>query len=104
MNMARLTARIVRLETLNGARTSDELAHLSDAELEARICKAAESLTDNWRNRRMSVAAIEAHTGWSADDPRFAALFAEAQAPAFNAARFLAAALGHAVGSDKPES
>jgi hypothetical protein len=45
----------------------------------------------------MSVAAMEAHTGWSADDPRFAALFAEAQAPEFNAARFFAAALNPVV-------
>jgi len=64
---------------------------LSDAELEARICELAEKLTADWRNRRMSVAAIEADTSRSADDPQFAALFAEAQAPAFDAARFLAA-------------
>lgn len=100
--MARLTARISRLEALNGLRPRDD-AHLSDAETEVEICKAAEWLTDDWRNRRMSVAAMEADTGWSADEPCFAALFAEAQAPEFNAARFLAAALGHVVGSDKPE-
>ena len=101
--MARLTARISRLEALNGRRPRDELAHLSEAELDAQICKDAEWLTNDWRNRRMSVAAIVADTGWSADDPRLAALFAEVQAPEFNAARFLAAALGHVVGSDKPE-
>ena len=46
-----------------------------------------------------------AHTGWSADDPRFAALFAEAQAPEFNAARFLAALNGQPAGpaADAPD-
>ena len=90
VNVRRLTARISRLETRDGARWRDD-EHLSDAELEARICELAEKLTADWRNRRMSVAAIEADTGRSADDPQFAALFAEAQAPAFDAARFLAA-------------
>ena len=103
--MARLTARIRRLEAIDGARTGAELAHLSEDELKARICNAAEKLTSNWRNRRMSVAAMEAHTGWSAGDPRFAALFAEAQAPEFNAARFLAAVSGQPAGpaADAPD-
>ena len=99
--MARLTARIDRLEGSQWRegkrRKSRELAHLSEDEVRARICQAAEKLTSNWRNRRMSVAAMEAHTGWSADDPRFAALFAEAQAPELNAARFFAAALNPVV-------
>ncbi len=91
--MARLTARIKRLEAREGARAGGEFAHLSDAELEARICAACGIADQQLRDMRrgMSVADIEAETGWSADDPRFAALFAEAQAPAFDAARFLAA-------------
>lgn len=90
--MARLAARIERLEALNDAGAND-LAHLSDAEVEARICRAAERLTTQWRNRGMSVADIVAETGWSADDVRLPALLAEAQAPAFDAARYLAAVL-----------
>jgi len=89
--MARLTARIERLEALNGTRASDEHADLSEAELEASICRAAEQLTTQWRNGGMSVAAIVAKTGWSADDPRLPPLLAEVQAPAFDAARYLAA-------------
>ena len=64
VNVRRLTARISRLETRDGAR---------------------------WRNGGMSVAAIVADTGWSADDPRLAPLLVEVQAPAFDAARYLAA-------------
>jgi len=97
--MARLTARIKRLEALDGARDSDELAHLSEAELDARLCEIGERLTAEWRNRGMSVAAIVAETGWSADDPRFAAFFAEAQAPSFDATRFLAALNGQPASS-----
>jgi hypothetical protein len=41
----------------------------------------------------MSVADLKLDTGWSADDLRFTAVFAEAQAPAFDAARFLAGAI-----------
>jgi hypothetical protein len=40
----------------------------------------------------MSVAAIVAETRWSADDPRLPPLLVEVQAPAFDAARYLAAA------------
>ena len=88
--MSRLAARIKRLEALNGDDKSADLSHLSDAEMEVRICGAVERLTNDWRNRGMSVADIEADTGWSPEDPRFAAVFAEAQAPAFDAERFLA--------------
>jgi hypothetical protein len=94
VTVARLTARIKRLEASDGARARDEVRHLSEAELGQRICRLAEKVTTGWRNRGMSVAAIAAETGWSADDPRFAPLFAEAQAPSFDAARFLAA-FGH---------
>ena len=90
--MRRLTARISRLETRDGARERSNFDHLSEAELEARICRAAEQLTTQWRNGGMSVAAIVADTGWSADDPRLAPLLVEVQAPAFDAARYLAAA------------
>jgi len=90
VNVRRLTARISRLETRDGARWRDD-EHLSEAELEARICRAAEQLTTQWRNGGMSVAAIVADTGWSADDPRLAPLLVEVQAPAFDAARYLAA-------------
>jgi len=90
VNVRRLTARISRLETRDGARWRND-EHLSDAELEARICRAAEQLTTQWRNGGMSVAAIVADTGWSADDPRLAPLLVEVQAPAFDAARYLAA-------------
>ena len=90
--MRRLTARISRLEMRDGTGESDEFAHLTEAELEARICRAAEQLTTQWRNGGMSVAAIVAETGWSADDPRLPPLLVEVQAPAFDASRYLAAA------------
>lgn len=96
--MARLTARIKRLEALDGAR--DEYVHLSDAEMEARLCQLVEKLSDGWRNRGMSVAAIVTETGLPSDDPRFAAVFAEAQAPAFNAERLLAAVYGQPACAD----
>jgi hypothetical protein len=91
--MARLTARISRLETRAGAGENNELAHLSDAELDARICQAAERLTTQWRDMLrdgMSVADIAADFGRSPDNPLMAAVFAEAQAPVFDAARFFA--------------
>jgi hypothetical protein len=101
--MARLTARITRLETRYGARASDEDAHLTDAELKAQICKLAEKLTADWRDREMSVAEIVAETGRSTDDPPFAAMIAEAQAPEFNAARLLAALDGGTASSGAGE-
>ena len=103
--MKRLTARIRRLETLDGAGENDEL--LSDAELEARICQLAETLTTDWRNRGMSAADILAEDlDWRVDHRALAALFAEVQAPAFDAARFLAAVNGEPAdpGVDAPDA
>ena len=88
--MARLTARLKRLEARDGARGYDDL---SDAELDARLCDVGERLTGECREMLrdgMSAADIAAKVGRSPDGPLFAALFAEAQTPAFDAARFLA--------------
>src|ERR1044072_2283419 len=100
MTMARFTARIKRLEALSGVGARDKYAHLSDAEMKARICQVAEKLSDGWRNRGMSIAKMTAETGYPADDPRFAAVYAEAQAPAFNAERLLAALFGRPLSPD----
>ena len=91
--MKRLTARIARLETVDGARERSNLHHLSEAELEARICQVAERLTSQWRDMLrdgMSAAGIAADVGRSPESPLIAAVFAEAQTPVFDAARFLA--------------
>ena len=103
VNMARLTARISRLEARDGAREYGGLAHLSGAELDARLCRVAEKLTADMRDMLrdgMSVADILVEMGRWPDDPFIAALLAEAQTPAFDAARFRAAALGPVAGND----
>lgn len=107
--MARLTARIKRLEALDGTTARGEFAHLSVAELEAQICEDIKQTTDEWRERLRggaSIADILAETDWSADDPVFPLLLAEAQAPAFDADRFLAAVDGQPAssGADEPDA
>jgi hypothetical protein len=92
--VARWTARIERLEALHGVHAGDELAHLSDAELHARLGEAIGRLAAVMHKMLldgMSVADIEAETGRSADEPWFAALLAEAQAPEFDLERYFAA-------------
>ena len=104
--MARLAARIKRLEALDHARAGDELAQLSDAELDARICEVMERLTAQWREMLrdgMSVAELMAEIGRSADNPLIASSLVEAQAPAFNAARFLAALKGQLASAGAPD-
>ena len=58
--MARLTARIKRLEALDQVKARDELRNLSGDELDARICQVAERLTGQLRDEGMSVAECEA--------------------------------------------
>ena len=90
--MARLTARIQRLEALDQVRARDADANLSEVELDAQLCRRAEKLTTGWRNRRMSAADIVAeHPHLRVHDRVLSAMMAEVQAPAFDAERFLAA-------------
>lgn len=88
--MARLSARIARLETARfGAGANRKFAHLSDDELDARLCQIGERLAAKCRG--MSVAEITAEIGYAPAPRMLAAIHAETQAPAFDAARFLAA-------------
>ena len=104
--MARLTARIKRLEALDHVMAGDAFEHLSDAELDARICQLAEKLTTQWRNGGRSVADITAEPDWPADGRELAALLVEMQAPPFNAERFLAALNGRPAnpGAGEPDA
>ena len=103
--MARSTARIQRLEALDGARTGAELAHLSEDELKARICRSAKQVTTQLRDSGTSIVDWAVELGCPIDDRYAAALNIELAAPAFDATRFLAALNGQPAGpaADAPD-
>lgn len=104
--MARLTARIVRLEKIRYGARKSEFSHLSEDELDARMCQVVERLTAELRDRGQSVADLEAEVGRPISERFAAALTIELAAPAFDAARCLATLNGVPAGlaADTPDA